>query len=81
MAAYFYIYLWQKSKSSVTSKDEILDVLLIAHKYGRLSCMQLLCLESELKNKDFSQFMSNIYLSLMGQCIYFKRCDMNQSPD
>ena len=39
----------------MASGDEIVDVLLIAHKNGRLSDMQLHCLENELKINDFAQ--------------------------
>ena len=49
--------------AGMASSDEILDILLIAHNNGRLSDVQLLCLEDELKRNDFAQsnFPYNIY--------------------
>jgi 4-alpha-glucanotransferase len=49
--------------AGMASRDEILDILLIANNNGRLSNVQLLCLEDELKRNDFAQsnFPYNIY--------------------
>ena len=49
--------------AGMASRDEILDILLIAHNNGHLSDVQLLCLEDELKRNDFAQsnFPYNIY--------------------
>ena len=41
--------------TGMASRDEIEDMLLIAHNNGRLSDIQLLCLVNELKRNDFAQ--------------------------
>jgi hypothetical protein len=45
--------------AGMASRDEILDILLISHNNGRLSDVQLLCLEDELKINDFAQSNCN----------------------
>ena len=39
----------------MSGRNDILDILLIAHNNGRLSDIQLLCLVDELKRNDFAQ--------------------------
>ena len=41
--------------TGMAGRDEIEDMLLIAHNNGRLSDIQLLCLVNELKRNDFAQ--------------------------
>jgi hypothetical protein len=66
----------------MASRDEILDILLIAHNNGRLSNVQLLCLEDELKRNDFAQsnFPYNIYVPfnpLIGKIMTKLHASMN----